>query len=481
MRRPDGEKLTLDAFTAGANTSAVWSIVSSQELSKTLRIDAEYYQPRYLDNIRFLQHEGSHEVVSLGSQLISISGGATPLGASYSRDGIPFLRVQNIMPGYLNLEDVTYIQPEVHFNLLKRSRLNPGDVLLTITGMSYGKASYVPTDLGEANINQHSVRMKFNADFLPEYVATFLNSRFGKLQSDMKVTGVTRPALDYGEIRTVLIPKIQMTIQENIKELLERSQTQRVLAQSLFVEASNLVSSELGLEISSVDHQLTYISQFSSSAPLERLDAEYFQPRYSQLYNHISNTGRGAFLRDYLAAPVRRGVQPEYSDEGEVLVINSQHVGKSHIELAENRRASYEFLSRGNNRRATVQPYDVLLNSTGYITIGRCQVMLDDVLAMVDGHVSIIRPTHDLDPVYLSVFLNSTPGQLQTERGWTGSSGQIELRPDTIERFMIWVPPRQLQDEVRDLVERSNSARLDAEKLLDDAKRRVEQVITSGE
>src|SRR5437868_5843619 len=149
---------------------AVWSEVDFEGLSRTGRLDPEYYQPVYIENIAFLKHRCVHPVEPLASLLTSISGGATPRGAEYLDEGVPFLRVQNIMPGYLNLTDVVYISRETHNGELERSRLFPGDVLLTITGVSYGKAAYVPATLGEANINQHSVRMGLKANVLPEYL-----------------------------------------------------------------------------------------------------------------------------------------------------------------------------------------------------------------------------------------------------------------------------------------------------------------------
>ena len=75
---------------------------------------------------------------------------------------------------------------------------------------------------------------------------------------------------------------------------------------------------------------------------------------------------------------------------------------------------------------ATVPTFSLSIVAMPF-TIGRSQVLLDDESAVVDGHVSIIKPKPGLDPVYLSLYLNTLPGQLQTERNWTGSSGQIEL------------------------------------------------------
>ena len=128
-----------------------------------------------------------------------------------------------------------------------------------------------------------------------------------------------------------------------------------------------------------------------------------------------------------------------------------------------------------------MRKYDVLLNSTGYITIGRAKTLLDEPFAVVDSHVTILRPKPPLDPVFLGLFLHSIPGFLQTERGWTGSSGQIELRKDVIENFTIWNAPRTLQDDIRDLVERSHAARDESRRLLKEAKRMVEDAVLGRE
>lgn len=459
---------------------AVWSEVSINKLSLTSRLDPEYYQPIFIENIDFLKNRCVFQVVPLGRLLTSISGGATPSGAEYPDDGIPFLRVQNIMPGYLNLNDVVYIPESVHFGELKRSRLYPGDVLLTITGVSYGKSAYVPPKFGEANINQHSVRMSLTSDVLPEYLTTFLNCRFGKLQSDMKITGITRPALDYGEIRTILVPILPIPSQEEIRDIMHKAEQTLKHSFDTYVEAEDLLLSELGLDTLDLSHELTYERNFSEVATAGRYDAQYFQPKYLRLLKCINLTGEAIFLGNHLKEPIQRGTQPEYVNDGDVLVINSQHVGKTYIETTDNKRTSTHIIQLPTNKRAIVRKYDVLLNSTGDTTIGRCQVLLDIQAAVVDGHVSIIRPKDDLDPVYLSLFLNSKAGQMQTERGWTGSSGQIELRQEVIARYTVWRAPQSLQLEIRRMVERSYENHKEAQQLFENAKLRVEQMLLGG-
>jgi restriction endonuclease S subunit len=109
-----------------------------------------------------------------------------------------------------------------------------------------------------------------------------------------------------------------------------------------------------------------------------------------------------------------------------------------------------------------VKQGDVPLNSTGMITIGRSQCPLEEVSAVVDNHMAIIRPTAELDPVYLACFLNSLPGQMQTERRWTGSSGQIELRPDLVADYRIWKAPIEVQRKICGHIEQSHAVRREA-------------------
>jgi len=248
----------------------------------------------------------------------------------------------------------------------------------------------------------------------------------------------------------------------------------------LYAQAQALLTTELGLDRLDLSEGLYSVRRASEALQAGRIDAEYYKPRYQRLLEHIQKTGQGIRLGDWVAEPIKRGVQPEYVGDGNTVVINSQHVGKTHIVLDGNRFTSREFYQVGTNQRAIVRQYDVLLNSTGYITIGRCQALLDDVQAVIDGHISIIRPKEGLDPVYLAVYLNALPGQLQTERGWTGSSGQIELRAEVISDFVIWKAPARTQQQIRGLIEQSHQARCEAKRLLAEARAEVERMIEAA-
>ncbi len=79
--------------------------------------------------------------------------------------------------------------------------------------------------------------------------------------------------------------------------------------------------------------------------------------------------------------------------------------------------------------------------------------------------------------MYLSLYLNSAAGQMQVEMRQRGSSGQLELYPFDIRKFLVWPAPESLQQELRRLHDQAAAAERESRQLLEQAKSRVEQLI----
>ncbi len=152
-------------------------------------------------------------------------------------------------------------------------------------------------------------------------------------------------------------------------------------------------------------------------------------------------------------------------------VINSKHVQPNRVLLDDNR-----FAAPSPDENLRIRYGDTLLNGTGRGTLGRAAPYLTDGTAVSDNHVTILRSA-DLDPVYLSLYLNSAAGQMQVEMHQRGSSGQLELYPFDIRKFLIWPAPKEFQQELRELHDKAAAAELESKRLLEQAKTRVEQLI----
>ncbi len=155
--------------------------------------------------------------VSLRDALVSpddVSGGATPLGAAYFEDGIGFLRVQNVKRNRIDRHDLVYVDASTDQEL-QRSRIQPQDVVMTITGYP-GTACCIQAEELPLNMNQHSVRFHLSSKWNPFFVAAFLNSSWGQVQVTRRSIGATRDALDYPSVLSLVIPQVGQDVQDEI-------------------------------------------------------------------------------------------------------------------------------------------------------------------------------------------------------------------------------------------------------------------------
>ena len=92
----------------------------------------------------------------IGELCTKTGSGSTPRGGKtvYKRVGVPFLRSQNVYDDGLRLDDVAYIEPNIH-GRMAGTAVRSRDILLNITGGSMGRCCRVPDEFGEANVSQH--------------------------------------------------------------------------------------------------------------------------------------------------------------------------------------------------------------------------------------------------------------------------------------------------------------------------------------
>jgi len=158
---------------------------------------------------------------------------------------------------------------------------------------------------------------------------------------------------------------------------------------------------------------------------------------------------------------------------GDIDVINSQHLGPTHID--------YEGLAKTSDKsfasapEAHIQKNDLLIYTTGAY-IGRTNVYLSDAPAMASNHVNIIRLKPGIDAAYMALVLQSIVGQFQTQQHARGSA-QAELYPRDIEKIIVPKISTSTQQKISKLIQESFCFRKESKKLINDAKRKVEEMI----
>ena len=163
----------------------------------------------------------------LNKILLFIGSGTTPKGGKqvYVDEGIIFLRSQNIQRYKLSLTDVAYITPTMH-DKMRRSQINPFDVLLNITGASIGRCTYIPEGFKEANVNQHVCILRPDLEKINhKFLSLYLNSPNAQNNIMSIQTGATRQGLNYSQIREISVPMPSLEEQEKIVQHLEQKST----------------------------------------------------------------------------------------------------------------------------------------------------------------------------------------------------------------------------------------------------------------
>lgn len=137
-----------------------------------------------------------------------------------------------------------------------------------------------------------------------------------------------------------------------------------------------------------------------------------------------------------VTAFIAKGIPPKYTEEeneNTIRVLNQKC--NRNFEISYNESRIHDCEKKKVPADKMLRAGDVLINSTGTGTAGRVAQMVEvTVPTTIDGHMILIRPSEELDPIYYGYAVKSF--QAQIEGLAEGSTGQTEINR------------RRLQDEV---------------------------------
>ncbi len=438
--------------------------------NRTFRIDSNFFIKKSLsvDNkIKSMNHFYISE-----ENIVSGPFGSSLKSDAYLNAGVPFIRIENIKNGFsISTDNLIYIS-EFDNSRLKSSQLFEDDLILSKVGNTIGYYARVDSNIKNCNISENNIGIKLNSynRDVKHYIMTFLNSKYGNILTLRRISGNAQPKLNVFDISEIPIPQFNEEFYKKISDKIIKADEQKQHSKSLYSQAEELLLGKLGLKDWRPKNTFHTTKKFSDFAQSGRLDAEYYQPKYDDLFERLQKvdckTIKEIQIINY------RGFQPEYVENGKIDVINSKHILEDGLDY-ENFEKTDE-VSFNNAVRAQVKYGDILTYTTG-ANIGRTQVYLSEKKAMASNHVNMLR-VKDVNPIYLALVLNSKIGRMQTEKSSTGSA-QVELYPDDLASFIIPILPEAIQTKIASLIQQSFECKAQSKQLLEDAKRMVESEI----
>src|SRR3989344_4317463 len=402
-----------------------FSIIKKSELEGALRIDAEYYQLEYLE---LNQKLVSIAHVKLG-EIAFITDGEHGSPIFDESSGIKYFSAQHPQDGFID-SDAKMISKVIDTKN-KRSSLKVGDVLLSTVG-TIGNAGIVTEDLLPANIDRHVARIALNKGTIsPEFLIAFLISKFGKFQSIRESTGNVQLNLFIDKIKDFIIPSIKNI---DVTRLMQKSLSEREKSKSLYFQAENLLLEELGLKNfeAEIKRELWSVVDLSVAQKVNRIDADYFQPKYQKLMSLI-RANSGMVLGEI--ATVKKGFEPgseAYQEEGK-LFIRVSSISKDGV-IDKDQKYLKDELYEKLKKEYQSKVGEILLTKDA--SPGVACVVKEPINGIVSGGVLRVKIKENIEPEYLALVINSVVGQLQVERD-AGGSIIMHWKPDQVKEMQI--------------------------------------------
>lgn len=162
-------------------------------------------------------------VDSLDKHINFLTTGSRGWAEHYSSEGSRFIRSLDVQMNYISNDEVAYVNAPNGAEA-KRTRVQPGDVLLTVTGSKIGRVAPVPKNIGDAYVSQHVAIIRTANTLLPGYLSMFLSLPCGGQRQILQSQyGQTKPGLNLDQIRGFKVPCPPIALQNQFVDFCERA------------------------------------------------------------------------------------------------------------------------------------------------------------------------------------------------------------------------------------------------------------------
>ena len=461
-----------------------FSIIQKSQLEGPNRLDAEYFQPQYLELEKsILQTDTLIKWEEIDGKFIT-----GPFGSEFNVENYDensqhrYVRGKDVKPFFLSTDDNVYI-PEKDFVRLKKYSLEEDDILISVVG-TLGNATVIDSSNLPAIFSSKSTTFR-SRNINAYYLLAYLNSKYGQGLLLRCSRGQVQTGLNIVDLKTLPIYLPSTEKQDAVASLVKKSYD--LLGQSKFryVEAEDLLFEELGLKDFEVPEDLTWVVGYSEVEKENRVDAEYFQPKYEKIVSTIKSYSKGWDFLKNLTTLIGHPSNPPYARADSIdktFIITQKHLS-DYFPLDnfwEDKKALYttnDFINK--NKEFLLRENDILLYSVGAY-IGKTNIYNSNTKATIGSFLTLVRAKQDIiNPFYLLVFLNSEIGHLLTRRNSKGLAQQYIYPYDT-KNIPVPKIDNGVQEEIGKFIKKGYEARKKSKELLEEAKRKVEEMIDKG-
>ena len=203
------------------------------------------YELQMLDNLikaRFVEMFGDCKELITLKDLCSIITDGTHQPPQFQDSGIPFILVSNLSQNTVTYDTKKYISEETYNELIKRTPIEVGDVLLSTVG-SYGHPAVVTNDK-KFLFQRHIAYLKPKRDIVNSfYLHGALLAPDAQRQIEEKVKGIAQKTLNLSEIKKIVIPLPSIECQNAFEQFVSQIDKSKATVQKALDETQLLFDS----------------------------------------------------------------------------------------------------------------------------------------------------------------------------------------------------------------------------------------------
>ncbi|MCK5506701.1 MAG: hypothetical protein KAJ10_16165 [Thermodesulfovibrionia bacterium] len=450
-----------------------FNVLKSSEVKSenvTFRLDAEFFRKEYIQIVRQVEKKHYSYVDDI---CFWVTQGPNPI---FSEGGIPCLTGRNINKGEVSYDNPDYVDEEEYLRL-SRYQLQLGDTLITLKGKgSIGKIGFVTNN--QKAIFSRDIGIIRPSNINPGYLNVFILCKYGKKLVDRGETGGTgQSTLTTSYLKAIVVPRFD-ELEEPIGSILNEVELLKRKSTIKYNDAESFLLSEIGLLTWKPKHQLSFIKKYSDTDKVERIDAEYFQPKYDEIVNAIKNYSGGYDILGNIASLkkcVEVGSQA-YMDEGDIPFVRVSNL--SPFEITEEKYISGELYAELSQHQP--KQGEILFSKDGSPGIAYHLSEKPKKMMPSSGILRLKLKNKQVNEDYLTLVLNSLIVKEQINRD-VGGSIILHWRPDQIKQTLIPVLGDKKQQQIQQKITEAFNMRKQSKHLLECAKRAVEIAIEQNE
>ena len=424
------------------------------------RIDAEYFHPSKLNSLRILKN---NPIIFLGDYVLSIKRNETPKDSN--------IEIYDTGAASSHILTKNLAQTEERTSLKRRAK--GGDIIISRLRPYLKQVAYIPTFIDKAYLTTEFFVLRSKDKENISFLTPFLLTEFVQEILFWGQGGTQHPRFQEYDLLNLPLTKNIFGLKEILNKIVSKCCKLVLESDHLYSQAEQFLLSELGLLDWKPKHTLAFVKNFSDTQKAERIDAEYFQPKYEEIIEAVKkykggfDTISGQFRQNKKSFKKTPDKEYQYIEIGCVNISDGsvEPIKLQGSELPANAKIKFQ---KGDVIVSKVRPY------RGAIGI------VDSENYVGSGAFTVLQENGVVNKETLMVFLRLKPLLDFSLKFNTGTSYPT-ITDEDILNFPLPKIDSRTQEEIKKKITEMYETKKISKSLLEIAKRGVEIAIEKDE